>query len=149
MDYREILQYFGREWRKVEAAALNTGLESGFYPVVLPEIDDRRFVDASLPAIKATLDVFLRAVVNPPARNFQGLILKEKAETTIEGASLVKVTYLRGDQVYTIQCLKGEEHIPESDRTRSRYLAVSVPQPIIVTLEELQKVYMELEALLR
>lgn len=147
MKDQKILNYFAQAWEKVEHLSLERGLDFGFYPIALPEVDDFRLIDPSLPALKSRLGCFKAQITNPSAPQFEGLILEEITKENLEGdISIVNITYLQKGEVYSTQCL--QETDPMMDHLK-RYFIISPPRPANAPKKSLQKVYNELSSLLR
>lgn len=146
MENQEILNYFAQTWEKVEQLSLEKGLNSGFYPIILPEVEDLRFIDCTLPALKSRLDYFKAQIVNPPAPQFKGLVLEEIIKEDLENnLSIVNIIYLQKGEVYSTQCLR--ETSLEMTRLK-RYFVISPPELTQTSKERLQKAYNELVPLL-
>ena len=146
MTTAKILTYFAEKWEKVKELAVDRGIESGFYPIVLPNSEDCRFTDQTLPALKSQLATIRARITNPPASQFEGILLCESITTEFEDdVDLVGIVYLKEGDVYSVQCLK--ENDPES-RYLSRYFMVSIPTTTPPPEDILQKAYKNLELLL-
>ncbi|MBI2665210.1 hypothetical protein HYX12_01145 [Candidatus Woesearchaeota archaeon] len=144
VDKPTVLAYISKHWDEIERIAQERGIDSGFYPITLPETDDLRFTDQSLPSINTRLLGLWKAhISNPPDRNFQGIrILEEDMAVVEEGVALVQVAYIQQNGIYRVQCLR------EKKDGLSRYLTVSVPEQFSPAPEVLQKAYNNLEQLL-
>lgn len=147
MEVNEIIDYFARNWQKVEGLLLKRGLENSFYPVVFPDGNDFRLINPNAPALKSDSAAANTWTRNPLISHFEGLILEEliKAPSSKNG-DIVDITYLSKRGVYFIQCLK--ETSPATDN-EFRYVALSIPKQTIAPEEELQKAYNKLSPLLK
>ena len=142
----ELLTYFQENWGSVTQLCERYGLQNAFYPIVLPEIDDQRFIDPSLPTLKTQIIKLWEAnITNPPANNFEGIILNEQREELLQDKLfLVQVTYLKLGEVYQVQCVK---EIGLTDNL-SRYYTISIPTKVSASADLLQKAFNDLESLL-
>lgn len=144
-----MLDYFRDNWSRIEALVVERGLEKAFYPIILPEVDDARLVDARLPAIIGDyLRVARTRITNPAHNMFEGIVLKEEVQQELSPTTkIVDVTYLKKDKVYSLQCYRAEGQ--EGEEHLRRYLAVDLPAELSPPEKELTTVYQDLESRLQ
>ncbi len=150
---QEPLHYFSQAWERICTKAIHQGLPNAFYATIFPELSDQRFIDQSLPAILSTIEGKWRAnITNPSALDFQGILLEEKVQqqNPQTNTSIVTVTYIKKDEIYSLQCLKETPKESENNHL-SKYLALSIPkknEETAIPPEILHKAYMELSDIL-
>ena len=143
MELSDLLNYFNSEWDQIKQIAVERGLPQAFYPIIFPELDDQRYVDRTLPALKRNFESLWKSkITNPSLDNFKGLVLTEKMIEYDSETAIVNVIYVDHGTVYDVQCLK--ENLDQLSHI-NRYVLVSLPTPAqIIPEQELHNIYNQL-----
>ena len=150
MELEQILDFFGERWNEIVSTSKSKGIKNGFYPIVIPDAEDNRYINGTLAPTGIDLVKLVRArIVNPPPLQFSGILVSQSEDQKLgDGTSLSTVTYVREGEVYQVQCLRerfegfsAERHTVIGEPKKINHEEI---KPEIV--EDLQKTYMDISS---